>query len=145
MDWEAIGAIAEVFGAVAVIATLAYLGVQVRQSNRLIDSSLAESHANAANEIARLLASDSTAATIFWEGLETDRENIAIEDLRRFDPMIMLFTMSAYQAHRQNDNDALMRADWILQFLGFKQWWRQYRNTYNQEFQNYIDSRLRRL
>jgi hypothetical protein len=30
MDWDAIGAIGEILGAAAVVATLAYLGVQVR-------------------------------------------------------------------------------------------------------------------
>jgi hypothetical protein len=34
MNWEAIGAIGETVGAVAVIATLFYLAVQIRQNNR---------------------------------------------------------------------------------------------------------------
>ena len=34
MNWEAIGAIAELVGAVAVVATLLYLSVQVRAANR---------------------------------------------------------------------------------------------------------------
>jgi hypothetical protein len=33
LNWEALGAVAELLGAVAVFATLAYLAVQVRQSN----------------------------------------------------------------------------------------------------------------
>ncbi len=35
MNWDALGAIAELLGAIAVFATLAYLAVQVRQSNIL--------------------------------------------------------------------------------------------------------------
>ena len=35
MNWEAIGAIGEILGAIAVVATLGYLAVQVRQSSRL--------------------------------------------------------------------------------------------------------------
>ncbi|MFT5287002.1 MAG: hypothetical protein ACI8TQ_003177 [Planctomycetota bacterium] len=38
MNWEAIGAVGEVLGAVAVILTLGYLAVQVRQSNRAMKS-----------------------------------------------------------------------------------------------------------
>ena len=34
MNWDALGAIAELIGGVAVLATLIYLSVQVRQSNR---------------------------------------------------------------------------------------------------------------
>ncbi len=33
MNWEAVGAVAELLGAIAVFVTLAYLAVQVRQSN----------------------------------------------------------------------------------------------------------------
>ena len=35
MNWDAIGAIGELIGAIAVFATLIYLAVQIRQSNRL--------------------------------------------------------------------------------------------------------------
>ena len=35
MNWESIGAIGEVVGAVAVIATIGYLALQTRQANRL--------------------------------------------------------------------------------------------------------------
>ena len=34
MNWDALGAIAELLGAVAVFATLAYLTVQVRQNSK---------------------------------------------------------------------------------------------------------------
>ena len=36
MNWEAIGAIGEVFGGIAVLATLVYLAVQVRQAKKQI-------------------------------------------------------------------------------------------------------------
>ena len=39
MNWEAIGAIGEIVGAIAVVATLGYLAVQVRQNNRFIRGS----------------------------------------------------------------------------------------------------------
>ena len=35
MDWEAIGAVGEIVGAIAVVLSLAYLAIQIRQSNRL--------------------------------------------------------------------------------------------------------------
>jgi hypothetical protein len=36
MNWEAIGAVGEIVGAVAVVITLAYLAIQVRQNNRMM-------------------------------------------------------------------------------------------------------------
>jgi hypothetical protein len=38
MNWDAIGAIAEVFGAIAVLVTLIYFSVQIRQSNKLAEA-----------------------------------------------------------------------------------------------------------
>jgi hypothetical protein len=36
MNWAAIGAIGEIVGAVAVVVTLAYLAIQVRQNTRMM-------------------------------------------------------------------------------------------------------------
>ncbi len=38
MNWDAIGAISEIIGALAVVITLAYLAIQIRQSNELLRS-----------------------------------------------------------------------------------------------------------
>jgi hypothetical protein len=38
MNWEALAAIAEFVGAIAVVVTLIYLAVQIRQNHRLIES-----------------------------------------------------------------------------------------------------------
>jgi hypothetical protein len=38
MNWEAIGAIGEVLGAVGVVATLGYLAFQLRQNNKLLSA-----------------------------------------------------------------------------------------------------------
>ena len=35
MSWDALGAVAEIFGAIAVVATLVYLGRQISQTNRI--------------------------------------------------------------------------------------------------------------
>ena len=50
MNWEAIGAIAELAGAVAVVATLVYLSIQIRHNSKLLDNQLLTSHHDALNE-----------------------------------------------------------------------------------------------
>jgi len=39
MNWEAIGAIGEIVGAVAVVVTIGYLAVQIRQNTRSVRDS----------------------------------------------------------------------------------------------------------
>jgi hypothetical protein len=43
MNWDAIGAMAELLGAIAVVATLAYLSVQLRQNTASVRASSARS------------------------------------------------------------------------------------------------------
>ncbi len=65
MNWEAIGAIGEILGAIAVVATLAYLAVQVRQNSRATDVSTLSLALNAFNQIDTLIATNSNMARIF--------------------------------------------------------------------------------
>ena len=46
MNWDAIGAVGEILGALAVVATLGYLAVQVRQNNKSISSNIYTSWAD---------------------------------------------------------------------------------------------------
>jgi hypothetical protein len=48
MNWEAIGAIGEIIGAVAVVVTLAYLAVQIRNSTRIARSATRQAIAETA-------------------------------------------------------------------------------------------------
>ena len=51
MDWEAIGAIGDFFGGLVVIVSVAYLAVQIRQSNRHAEASAELTWLHDLNEI----------------------------------------------------------------------------------------------
>ena len=59
MNWEAVGAIGEVIGALGVIATLAYLAVQIRQNSAVVRASTRQAISTAQADIAFRLAQDS--------------------------------------------------------------------------------------
>ena len=46
MNWEAIGAVAEVCGALAVLVTLIYLAVQIRQQNQVARAQVGQQRAD---------------------------------------------------------------------------------------------------
>jgi len=58
MNWEAIGAIGEIVGAVAVVITLAYLAIQVRNSTRIARCATRQAIAETAMEHGTHLISD---------------------------------------------------------------------------------------
>ena len=84
MSWDAIAALAELAGALAVIATLVYLTVQLRQNSALLKASIATASRESTNQLTGLLASDREALRVFYAGLEsrTDLEKL---DRQHFD------------------------------------------------------------
>jgi len=64
MNWDAIGAIAELAGALAVIATLAYLAVQLRQNSALLKSSIATASRESTNQLTGLSIAASTTTAL---------------------------------------------------------------------------------
>ena len=69
MNWEAIGAIGEIVGAVAVIATLIYLAQQIKQQNASAKISMYESVVEGFNNVNASLADDERIARLFNTGL----------------------------------------------------------------------------
>ncbi len=84
MNWEAIGAIGEVLGAAGVIITLAYLAVQMRQSNRLAKRAAVQSVLAGRAEMNRFIASDPALTELFWRGMESPDEFVDEGERRRF-------------------------------------------------------------
>jgi hypothetical protein len=76
MNWTMVGALREFFGAFAVVASLLYVGHQVRQNNRLAS---AEAYRDVTLSWARMLhlwADDTPAAKVFM-----DRTGVRLADL----------------------------------------------------------------
>ena len=75
MNWEAIGAVGEVLGAIAVIATLAYLAVQIRQNTLQLHQSTEVARYAAIDQVGqrgytlRLSLADPKHSAIYLKGL----------------------------------------------------------------------------
>ena len=68
MNWEAIGAIGEIVGAVAVVATLAYLAVQLRHNTKNVQSSAYGMWANGVSDLISTATTDARLDQILREG-----------------------------------------------------------------------------
>lgn len=69
MNWDAIGATGEVIGAIAVVATLIYLSLQIRSAQRDAQTSNFHRVADSFNDLNRLIASDPKMADLFNKGM----------------------------------------------------------------------------
>ena len=68
MNWEAIGAVGEIVGAAGVIATLCYLAIQIRHSNRESQSNVAWAITNSLNSFISDVASSPESASLWRRG-----------------------------------------------------------------------------
>jgi hypothetical protein len=95
MGWDALGAIAEGIGAVAVVASLVYLARQIRQNSSLVEQTAAATRAQAAVTSAghgadsfRGLAGDAELTRIWFAGI-APAGALQEEEGRRFDLLLV--------------------------------------------------------
>jgi hypothetical protein len=103
MNWEALGAIGEVVSAVAVIATLGYLALQIRQNTRQIETNTkavrlaaTDSVTTIGIEVRRSIFENEDVARIYETGL-ADFDQLSGLELTRF-RVLMVSVMGLFQS-----------------------------------------------
>ena len=84
MDWDAIGAIGEIAGAVAVIITLIYLARQIREASRQVRINSITSINQLINEGFDPIYANEKYVQIWFRGLES-RADLSLEERQLFD------------------------------------------------------------
>jgi hypothetical protein len=74
VNWDAIGAVAEVIGALAVLITLIYLALQIRQNTRAINSSALDSTVNTISIARQSIYENDDVARVYLKGMATPEE-----------------------------------------------------------------------
>ena len=148
MNWEAIGAVGEVFGAVAVFLTLLYLARQIRANTR---SSETASRQNVANEfrdwVRTFLSSD---PEHFSLGLSNypDMPFRKRSDFCHQVHDLVLFYQSAHAMHEAGvlpDDIYEPYRTWVASVLstpGGRNFWSQWKATYSTAMKNALEKRI---
>ena len=102
MNWDAIGAVGEVLGALLVAATLIYLIIQVRQHSASINATTNQANLTAFNQLNIVLAESPRLAAIIEKGsdtpeLLTEEENLSFTWLCRSYLNLYLNLFDQYQ------------------------------------------------
>lgn len=147
MNWDAIGAVGEIIGALAVVTSLVYLGVQIRIQNR--ESRMASVHdvlEGFRTEISAFRSAE--LAELLSKGTK-DFEALSETEKIQFVAMIQgpfRLWEEAYHQHRAkrlslemwNGIHAQMRD--FASTLGSQKVWALRRHTYSEEFRTYVDN-----
>lgn len=151
MNVMELGAIGELVGGLAVIGSLIFVGLQVRQNNRLVADSVAHAARHIADEWLRDLSTDPTLAELYLVGLE-DRTRLPTAEQRiRFDMILLrLFRTleSLFLEHIDGHlSDEVWRAtertfDPIVRQPGGAESWRRQKSLFAERFAKYVDRKL---
>jgi hypothetical protein len=83
MNWEAIGAIGEIVGAIAVVVTIGFLAVQIRQNTISLQNASAQQILQGIAELNQFLGSAPDVTELFWRGT-FDPESLSEDEWHRF-------------------------------------------------------------
>ena len=99
MNWDAIVAIVEIVGLLAVVASLVYLAIQVRQNSQLISQNTFVARSAMVHETSafyarffELIADNSELASIFHRGKNS--EDLGPVELERFEALLEVYFTS---------------------------------------------------
>ncbi len=84
MNWEAIGAIGEVAGAIAVVVTLFYLAVQTRRHTAAVSTESARAAETTMSEFNRELARDPELLKVIIKSFESDGTDYSSQEWHQF-------------------------------------------------------------
>jgi hypothetical protein len=154
MNWEALGAIGEIVGAVAVIATLGYLALQIRQNTRNIQTNTQalrlaayDSFVTTAADVRRSLFENEEVARIYETGL-ADPDQLQGLDQTRF-RVLMLSAVQGFQIqYFQLAHSELFPEAWeagchtlrrVLNQPGGARYWASYKHEFPAGFAQEVD------
>ena len=146
MNWDALGAIAEMAGAVGVIVSLLYLGAQIRLQNRESQLNSVSESTRQFNDVLASISHNPDLCDIWLKGI-TEFENLDAKERARFSAhtgRVFRVVEGLYEYHLEGRMkphaweaiDRTFRE--VLGMPGLKLWWRSRAHWYGTPFQTYI-------
>jgi hypothetical protein len=145
MNWDAVGAIGELFGALAVVLTLGYLAVQVRQNSQGMKVAAKLEIENNFNEYTNLVLKDSELFNLQRTGLlgqeleADDKVKFALlmqRMTRQFSSMYYQYQIQDLSEDEWYESHRLIR--WYTFSPGYQTWWKENEKNYRTDFRNYL-------
>ena len=149
MNWDAIGAIAELVGAVGVVASLGYLGIQLRQNSRTISEEIFQNLLNNYHGAMDSLISDPALNRIWHTGLQDldaldkDEKKLWTTQmhafLRRYENIIL--QSQKYTVNTEVISGIQNQWHWTLMQPGATRFWPKACWAYSDQFVEFVDQR----
>jgi len=149
MNWDALGAIGEVGGAIAVVITLVYLSRQLSENTKSIKLQTLDSTFRDWNECLAEIQNTNGAGLAYSKALKaeslTDLEEHQLTYLfRRIFNLYakVQYLKSVNAADPFNTESVESALPYLFQMEFFGKWWPIHRDRYAKTFRGYIDERI---
>ena len=146
MNWDAISAIGEIIGAIAVVATLLYLSKEIRQNSRSVEISMLRDTTSQWNQWSEMIAVSPDLADIVVKG-NLSYHSLSESEALRYGAYVQSFFDNAESyriliSKHQVDNDLQVLESIVSRRLrnsGFSKWWSENTTDYNDEFIGWVE------
>ena len=137
MNWEAIGAIGELIGAVAVVATLIYLAVQIRYAKHQLEINGIYSRAQTSIGILAPIVNDEKMASLILEAGHPRFGDFGLDavDAQRVGAWCHMWLQIEQANHHmlpEGTHDELLR--FFLSVPAYAEFWDKNKNAYDEDF-----------
>jgi len=131
VNWNALGAMAELLGAMATVLTLAYLALQIRQNTKMAQVATANARNEQRVQQSAFIAQSGEINRLFWSGL-AEPDALGPDDYHHFESILSTYFLSFEAAFNLQREAVLSEAEWegqlsALQWLtqtpGFSRYW----------------------
>ena len=148
MNWDAVGAIGEIVGAVAVVITLAYLAAQVRSGKRALMTNVRDSAFQQLQDWNLHLVQDEKLPLLFQQGAK-DFDGLDDAERARFVHVAYSFIKLFENLYLHHRDGSLGSEGWsdtkgvieiYLQQPGLQRYWQARKRLFNRDFTAYVDS-----
>jgi len=149
MNWEAMGAIGEVVGAIGVMTSLLYLALQIRGDAKAKRASAVHDQTDAYRDFLKTMATDGELAAIYMRGIN-DFNSVEGADLVRFGSalgfLFRVFDESFYQWSEGNLETHVWHGfeapiSDMLAYPGVREWWSTRSHWYSTKFQAFVSAK----
>ena len=148
MNWDAIGALGEILGAMAVIGSLLFVGVQIRSNTRATQIATTHNLTDIFLTVAAKISEDPEMARI-WAQQSRDISVLSASDLQRLVPLNVMVLRSfedVFHHHQAGQMSDEMWEGWqafiltICSYHGVRSIWESRKYYYSRSFQAFLDN-----
>jgi hypothetical protein len=148
MNWEAISAISQLVGSIAVVLSVLYLAMQVHSSTRIAKLAAQDAASTALREVTKPFAENADLARIWRLGLENVKA-LSAEDQARFFHSTYQFlkayeTIHFHHVYGLMDNQIWQGWCGLLQHYiaspGIEHYWRLRHELFSTRFQKFVET-----